>query len=274
MKNNLMKIYFPILFIFLFNCSFAVKDRAPIFLEAQAISKTRQLNALVTTIEEKYWIVNITLRNDGQSSFPVDVAKFSLLGSDGYATNFSDIREIPQNTLFSSVTILPRETISGSLGFKLRSKEAYPVAIIYETTFLVATGKVYLVNPTPVTRTPVREESPYNSRRIVPMAAPTPSPQQLEEERVKAKAAKEAAAARDNSRAEAELTIVNKYIKLQDDNKKDYEQKKITFDQFMEKKQSLDRQKQTEILESAQMGEQVYKDTYTKVTADYYRNKK
>ena len=258
--------------------SFAEKDRAPVTIDCRAISKTRQISVLGIKISEQYWLVGINFRNDWNQNFQADANKFSILGSDGYAVNYTNIPEIPSNRLFSSYTVRPQETIYGELGFKLKSTNAYPVYIIYNTTFLTATARINIVKEqTNRTLPAVKEESPYSSYRA-PIQTPIPmkelSPEEKELQRVRAKAAKDANFAKDSVISDSQLEITNRYIKLQDDNKKDYETKKIKFDDFMKNKDLLERKKTRENIDIQERGKQIYDETYTRVTADYYRQKK
>jgi hypothetical protein len=277
-KQLYSAVVFCMFIIWGMGTSMAEKDRAPVTIDCRAVAKTRQISVLGIKITEQYWLTGITFRNDGNENFQVDVAKFSVLGSDGYSVNYSNIPEIPANRLLVSSTVHPRETIYGEMGFKLKSTNAQPVYIIYNTTFLTATARINIVQEQNTrTQSAIKEESPYSaSRAQVQPTVPVKelSPEEKELQRVRTKANKEATLAKDSVISESQMEITNKYIKLQDDNKKEYEDKKIKFDDFMNNKDKLERQKTKETIDIQEHAKQVFDDTYTRVTADYYRQKK
>ena len=251
--------------------SFADKDIALVRVEGRAQAKTRNVVVAGRTMQEKDWWVEISFRNDGSQNVIVNPYDFTITDSRGNTFLYIDIPEIPRASLLTNIQVQPQSTIKKILGYRAASNQAYPQAITYETPSTVAYGKVSLV--TQGAQSGVKEESPYSPARA-PVPVPTVSPQAQEAQWASSKASKEAAAARDSTIGVLEEEIINKYIKLQDDNKKSYENKTITFDTFMTTKDNLEKQKAKAIIEAHQKGQKVYDDTFTRVSTAYYQQKK
>lgn len=250
--------------------SFADKAIAQVFVSGKAELKTKVIQQGDRNVMQKYYWVDISLQNDGEQSLFVKPENFTIVDSLGTYRPM-DVSDIPSAHLLKSSLVQERDTIHGLLAFQFSSNEIFPKDIIYETTSTIAFGKVTMVMSSP--RTSVKEETPYSNPSTPTPAVRQLSPQEVEAQWVGTKAAKEATVARDSVVGELEMDIVNKYIQLQDNNKNDFDAKKITFDQFMSTKDNLDKQKEKDILSAHEKGQAVFNDTYSRITANYYQQK-
>ncbi len=253
---------------------FADKAMAQVILSGKAELKAKIVQQGERNVLEKYYWVEVSLTNDGDQNLFVEPGNFTI--ADSLETYRSILLpDIPSKLLLKSALVQPRDTIRGILGFQFSSNETFPKNLLYETDSTIAFGKVTLV--TQPAQPGERGETPHGSS-YTPTPTPAPihelSPQQVETQWIGTKAAKEATVARDSVVGELEMDIVNKYIRLQDNNKSDFDNKKISFDQFMSTKDNLDKQKANEIVSAHDKGQAVFNDTYSRITADYYHQKK